>query len=116
MLGSEIDASEETGNLSRKEQKAPAREEEEPTTGEAIPSAPEPSYEGAGEEEGEAEAEPEVEESLGEVAHAPAPVTADSEAPGPAPEQEPPASGGTPTGKGMFSRFTEGISGKRGEK
>ena len=84
------DASER--DLSRREQKAPARDREQPTTGEDTSS---PSGAGEG---------PDAIPSLGEVAHAPAPVTGDG--PGPAPEPETPASEGGKSG--LFSRFTEG--------
>lgn len=84
--------------LSRREEKAPARDREQPTTGEDLPS-----NSGAG---GVSDAPPD----LGEPVHAPGSVVgADSTSPGPAPEPETPGSESTP-GKsgGLFSRFSEG--------
>ncbi|RXK42568.1 cytoplasmic protein [Tremella mesenterica] len=87
------EASTESKPLTRREEKAPAREE--PTTGEAHSSAP-----GAGAgpmSTGDADV------SLGEVIQAPSPVTGDS--PGPEPDGEPTAE--EPHNKGLLSRFTE---------
>ncbi|KAK4685725.1 hypothetical protein P7C73_g4419, partial [Tremellales sp. Uapishka_1] len=99
-LGPEAVLSEER-QLSRKEEKAPAKEEqEEPTTGEAIFSSTSTRTEGAG--------------ATGEGAvAAPAPATESDEA-GPAPdgevEHEADAAPMSPS-KGFLSRFTENLTG-----
>ncbi|EIW72867.1 hypothetical protein TREMEDRAFT_70839 [Tremella mesenterica DSM 1558] len=77
------EASTESKPLTRREEKAPAREE--PTTGAGPMST------------GDADV------SLGEVIQAPSPVTGDS--PGPEPDAEPTAE--EPHNKGLLSRFTE---------
>jgi hypothetical protein len=94
---------------SRKEEKAPAREE--PTTGEetgstlSAPQAP-PSQAGAVEGDNHAKT---IEESLGEVPRAPS-VNQD----GTESVEAPPARDvASPQGKGLFGRFTENFVGKK---
>lgn len=94
---------------SRKEEKAPAREE--PTTGEetgstlSAPRAP-PSQAGAVEGDNHAKT---IEESLGEVPRAPS-VNQD----GTESVEAPPARDvASPQGKGLFGRFTENFVGKK---
>ncbi|KAK6907604.1 cytoplasmic protein [Kwoniella mangroviensis CBS 8886] len=97
--------------LSRKEEKAPAREE--PTTGEATLSSPStlPTT-SIGEGEGVSSSAPATkpEDTLGEVAQAPGSVTGDSQPTSTELDPEtPPATNTTGGGehKGLFSRFTE---------
>ncbi|WRT65919.1 uncharacterized protein IL334_002870 [Kwoniella shivajii] len=116
-LGPEAPISGETGTerqLTRKEEKAPAREE--PTTGEALSSisVSTPTGEGA---VTKAHAAERPEDSLGEVVHAPAPVSVSGDSPavdeGPEDSETPPAHNETSSPKGLLSRFTENFSGAK---
>ncbi|KAK8865673.1 hypothetical protein IAR55_000818 [Kwoniella newhampshirensis] len=104
----------EPRQLSRREEKAPAREE--PTTGEALSSAPAPASTVSGAGVGSTNTSGNAsrpEDTLGEVIHAPAPVTSDGAAAdaGPAPEPETPTHDEEQHSKGLLSRFTENFTG-----
>ncbi|WWC68389.1 uncharacterized protein I206_102314 [Kwoniella pini CBS 10737] len=118
-LGAETSSNAGTGKeverqLSRKEEKAPAREE--PTTGEAtLSSSTATSGEGAPALDTSSAARPE--DTLGEVIHAPGSVTGTSDSPDAGPTsldpETPPAHNEAGSKGGLFSKFTENFSGSK---